>query len=422
MVSSEYFITSYTNQYTVNLYETSYGVSSTYIDNLFGSTFANTRVNMDSLSGTILGQGIDYFTDGNYEQAVKSFKQAAALSPQSNNAVSAYNYLGQAYLKLEDTDNAIKTYKEAIRLYPSDDTFYVALGDLYMQQDDLLEEATEMYEQAVAINSNDAECQYSLGQCYLQTGEFYKAEEKFSEVVRISPANASGYYGLGQVTRAEGDLTEAVFLLTRAQSVDKDFELAYLELGYTYADMEEFNKAEEQLSILESNGSNYTTKLTNYITQVTPPKLTTPILSLDGFSTDLGPGTEVSDLNSKLTDANKSKLFSMTVTFSKDMDASSVTSSKNWAISRATLRNNGGIYNYGLTPSAKEATISHTPAYVTFDEETDVATVYFRISQNEDADATIDPEHIVFKFAGVDAYGKAMDTSADEYAGFSGVA
>jgi hypothetical protein len=62
------------------------------------------------------------------------------------------------------------------------------------------------------------------------------------------------------------------------------------------------------------------------------------------------------------------------------------------------------------------------PAYVLFDEKTNTATVNFWISQNDNADATIDPRHIVFKFSGMDAYGKAMDTSADEYSGFSGIA
>ncbi|MDD3949869.1 MAG: hypothetical protein PHW59_01915, partial [Desulfobacterales bacterium] len=144
--------------------------------------------------------------------------------------------------------------------------------------------------------------------------------------------------------------------------------------------------------------------------------------SFDGFNTTLGPNTQVSRLSSSLTDANKSRLFSMTVTFSKDMDAASVVSSRNWTISRATIRNNGGVYNYGLPPLSSEASIPCNPAYVLFDDETNMATVYFRISQNQDADATMDPNHIVFKFSGVDAYGRAMDSAADEYSGFSGIA
>jgi hypothetical protein len=43
------------------------------------------------------------------------------------------------------------------------------------------------------------------------------------------------------------------------------------------------------------------------------------------------------------------------------------------------------------------------------------------ISQNDAGNATIDPQHIVFKFAGKDAYGKAMDLSADQFSGFSSI-
>jgi hypothetical protein len=144
-------------------------------------------------------------------------------------------------------------------------------------------------------------------------------------------------------------------------------------------------------------------------------------VSLNGFNTSAGPKTAVSALNATLTEAN-SNFFSMNIAFSKDMDEASVINPYNWKISRATIRDNGGVYNYGLTPSTKEAVILPKPANVTFNTDTNTATVYFKVSQNATADATIDPKHIVFKFAGVDAYGKAMDTSADEVSGFSCIA
>lgn len=395
-------------------------VSTDAINTLFTSTFANTQGNLDYLAGTILGQGIDYFQNGKYDLAVQAFKRSAALSPFSDNSAKAYDYIGKSFIKLDKTEEAIKTYQEAIRIYPTDDSFHMALGDIYLQED-MLEEAVEAYEAAVRINPNDAESQYSLGQCCLKTGELNKANERFNQVVRISPANASGYYGLGQAARASGDLNEAVSLLNKAIRVNKDFELAYLELGYAYADRGDFNRAEDQLAVLKRNDSGYQTNLEDYIARVTRPRITAA-LSFDGFNTTLGPNTRVSRLSSNLADANASRLFSMTVTFSKEMDPASVVGTGNWTISRATIRNNGGVYNYGLPPSPAEALISFNPAYVLFDDKTSMATVYFRISQNEDADATMDPNHIVFKFSGVDAYGKAMDPSADAYSGFSRIA
>ncbi len=417
---SENFITSYTNQYTVSLYTTNYGVSTDSINNLFTSTYARTQDRLDALSGTILVQGIDYFQDANYDQAIKSFKQAAALSPSSDNAAKAYGYIGQAYARLEETDKAINTYKEAIRLYPADDTFYIALGDIYLEED-MLEEATTAYRQAVNINSNNAESQYSLGQAYLNAGELDKANDRFSEIVRISPNSATGYYGLGQSARQDGDLENAVSQLTKAISVNKDFELAHLELGYAYADMGEFQKAQDVLATLEVKESTKTTDLENYITRVTQPRINM-VLSLNGFNTRLPAHTEIAKLSSTLQDANKSKLFSLSFTFSKEMDQASIINPYNWKISRATIQENGGVYNGGLIPPSTEATILPKPTYVTYDADSDKAIVYFRLYQNETADATIDPNHIVFKFSGIDAYSKSMDTSADEYSGFSKIA
>ena len=397
-----------------------WGVSSDAIDYLFSSTTANTQAKMDSLAGTVLGQAIDFFQAEKYDLAINAFKRAAALSPSSDNSSKAYEYMAQAYVKLEDTDKAIKTYQEAIRLYPTNDVFHKALGDIYLNEK-MPDEALKEYEAAVKLNANDAETRYSLGQSYITAGELDKANEQFTEVIRISPNSATGYYGLGHVARASGNLDDAVYQLTKAINVNKDFELAYVELGYTYADQGELQKADELVSFLEAKSSDKAITLSNYITQVAQPKIITA-LSPNGFSTSAGPKTNVSTLNSTLTEANKSKLFSMNIAFSKDMDKASIINPYNWKISRATIRDNGGVYNGGLTPSAKEAFILPKPTYVTYNTDTNTATVYFRVSQNATADATIDPQHIVFKFSGIDAYGKAMDIAADEFSGFSGIA
>jgi len=414
------FITSYTNQYTVSLYTNSYGISSDKIDYLFASTTANSQASLDALAGTLLGQGIDFFQADKYDQAINAFKRSAALSPFSDNAAKAYDYIGKAYLAQEKIDEAIKTYQEASRIYTQRDEFHMALGDIYLKEQ-MPEEALAEFEAAVKLNPDDAESRYSLGQSYLAAGELDEAREQFSAIVRLTSTSATGYYGLGQVARAEGDLEDAVSQLTRAISVNKDFELAYVELGYVYADRGDFQNAEDQLSILESKSSGKATTLENYIAQATQPEMIA-VLSPNGFSTSAGPKTRVSDLNTTLTQADKSKLFSLNIAFSKDMDEASMINPYNWKISRATIRENGGVYNYGLTPSVKETVISSKPAYVTFNKETNTATVNFWVSQNATADATIDPKHIVFKFSGVDTYGKAMDTSADEYSGFSGIA
>lgn len=401
------------------------GMSSvTSINDLFTSNITHSQTSLDSLANTALSQGIDFYQNGQYELAIKAFTESVGLSYGSDNSASAYDYMAKAYVNLGKTDEAIKTYKEAIYVYPLRDDFHLALGDLYTKESNN-DEALQEYKAAVRLDPTSADNRYSLGQSYLTAGEYSAAREQFAKVAQISPTSATGYYGLGQVARANGDYQGALLQLNRAISADKTFLNSYLELGKTYADMGNLTQANEQVSYLKAKGTTAATTaattLSTYISQVTPPEITSAT-SKDGFNAYLGPATDVSELSSNLSKANTSQLFSMTFTFSQTMDTSSVINSNNWTISRATIQNSGGTYNFGFTTSSTEAFISSKPAYVTYDANTNTATVYFRISQNANADATIDPGHIVFKFAGQDTYGKAMDTSSDQYSGFSGIA
>ncbi len=400
-----------------------YGISNSSIDALFGSTIANTQANLDARSGTVLGQGIDFYNAGKYDQAITAFKQAAALSPFSENSAKSYHYMGLTYLKQEKPEKAIKVFQEAIRIYPNRAEFHRALGDVYLQEDQQ-DEALKAYETAVKLDGQDAEARYTLGQSYLKAGELSKANEQFLKVTQLTPSSAAGFYGLGQVARAAGSYDEAIAQLKKAIGINRNFEIAYIELGKTYADMGDFTQAEGQMDMLKAKNSSKTTELELYITSAKKPRFLF-VQSPSGFPTSLGPKTAVSSLDgpeSALDRPGGKKLFSMSFAFSKDMDEKSVINPDHWSISRATLQASGGLYNGGLPPTRTEAFIAPKPAYVTYDSSKNIATVYFWISQNTAVDATIDPKHIVFQFRGLDTYGKSMDPSADQYAGFSGIA
>lgn len=396
------------------------GVPTEVIDYLFSSTAANSQANLDALAATLLGQGIDSFQKGDYGHAISAFKRSAALSPFSDNAAKSYDYMGKTYLKQGNTDEAIKVYQEAVRIYPVRDEFHLALGDIYLKKA-MPNDALREFEAAVKLDPGSVESRYSLGQSYLTSGRLDDAKEQFTRVVRLTPTSAAGYYGLGQAARLAGDYQEAVFQLNKAIQVNRNFEKAYVELGYTYADTGDFQKASEQTAVLSSRGSSQAATLETYISNVAQPKIIA-VLSPDGFNTAMGRATPVSALNSSLAVPGGSKLFSVNFAFSKDMDQASVLNRANWQITRASIRENRGVYNGGLTPPKTEALIRPTPVAVTYDTDTNMATVRFRVSQNAEANATIDPGHIVFKFYGQDASGKSMDASADEYSGFSSIA
>jgi len=391
-------------------------ISADFINGLFNS-IPYSQSQYDSLSNNALSRGIDLYTNQDYAGAVKEFRRAIGISPSSANASKAYDFMARGYLMDGNPDAAIKTYKEAIKTYPARDTFRVSLGDIYYKQG-LLPEAEAEYTAAVKLNSGSTESHYGLGQIYLNTGKYNAAEAEFKKVVSLSPFSTIGYYGLGQTYRKTGDYQGAIAQLEKATTLDRSFDNGLLELGSTYADMGDLDSANSMLDTLSAQNSVASNNLKNYIYETTAPKFLA-VYSTNGFNDSRGPGSFVSSLDSTLQAGRAEKSFTTRFVFTKDMDPASIQNPLNWTICRASGVNAGGAYNWGKSIPATETSINAIPASVLYDSEAFAADVTFKVVQNAKGDATIDPSHIMFKFSGKDAYGKAMALTADEYSGIS---
>ena len=388
-------------------------VGSDTIDALF-SAISPQQDQYDSLANNALSRGTGFYQQGNYEGAVKEFQRSIGLSPHSSYTQNAYDYMVQSLLKLNRTDDAIKAYRQAINLDPTNDSYYVNLGNIYFSLG-RYNEAKSEYNEAVKINPTSTLNWYSLGQASMQTGNYAGAEEAFKTVNAYSPGEAT--FALGQIYHLMGRYDDAVTELKSAISVNKDFGYAYFELGYVYADRKEFKEAQEQVSILSSIDQSMALQLSSYIYQQKSPQI------LAAYTTDFtgtgAPGTKVSDLDPLLAEPNASVFFTMHFIFSKAMDASTVASPAYWSITKADGQNRGGVYNWGLPLAPTEVSISPIPVSVVYHQNSQTADVVFQVTQNASGNATLDPSHLVFKFQGLDVYGKAMDPAADEYSRIS---
>ncbi len=372
---------------------------------------------MDQLSNTALASGIDKYQQGDYKGAVTAFKQSISLSPNSQYASQAATYMAQAYLKQNDSADAIKAYQQAIKINPQDSDSMACLGQLYFATGDY-SDAAKTYKQAIKIDPSGVN-HFSLGQAYLNMGRYSDAENEFKTVINLEPDSEDGYYGLGQLYSKEKDYSDAATQYQKAVSVDPNFWEGYFELGCTYADMGNQDKAQEIYDKLEANDPDYANQLNQYMFKVEKPQIAFSLAS-STFACYAPFRTKVSVLSSYLANANASTDFTMVFQFNKPMDMSSVENRFNWSIGRASGAGAGGSYNYGLHVPSTEVNVSSIPLRVIYDPQTLQATVTFAVNQNAAADGTIDPSHIVFTFSGTDQNGIAMDPTANQYDGFSG--
>jgi hypothetical protein len=192
-------------------------------------------------------------------------------------------------------------------------------------------------------------------------------------------------------------------------------------MGYSYADLGDMENAQKIVDYLEkAEQADLADTLSRYMYKVDPPKMLFA-LSSSSFPFPMGRGTSLVALNSYLVNPNASKTLSITIQFDKQMDRDSIENPVNWQISRATGQGPGQAYNFGLPISSNEVKLSPIPSAVTWDADTLTATVFFTVTQNATADATIDPAHIEFRFSGKDIYGLKMNPKFDQFSGFSGV-
>ena len=370
----------------------------------------------ESLAGGALVRGIDAYTAKDYSTAIREFRRSIALFPNSDNARNAFEYLATAQVKNGKTAEAVTTYKQAIKAFPTDDSLNLKLGNLYFSEG-RYSEALEQYSTAVKKNPAESQNFYSLGQGYLALGRYGEAEEQFKKVIQLSPQDSGGYYALGQTYRMAGKYDEAEDQLDKALTLKKDFSYAHFELGMVFAEQQEIDKANDELDILEEDAPELVSELQSKILEKTPPQFLAAYAANINLASK--PGTLVSSLDASLATPLTTKTFTVDFVFDKEMDPASVQNTANWSISRSNSMNTGGLYNWGIETPTTEVSIAPMPLSVTYRQDLATATVTFAITQNSTGDGTIDLSHIVFKFKGVDVDGNSMDTSRDEYSGFS---
>jgi tetratricopeptide (TPR) repeat protein len=375
---------------------------------------------MESSANSALAAGISAYQRENYTAAIQQFRASIGMAPHLPQAVDTAHYMASAYLKQGNTEGAIKAYEEAINLDPSRDDSYIKLGNLYYSSE-RYDEAEEAYAKAVKANPQSTANRFSLGQAQIKLGHYRDAEDQFRTIERLAPRKVTGSYGLGLTYSAEDRYEEAVAQFQKAVDIDDEFYDGWLEMGYAYADMGNMDKAQEVFEQLEDPAPELADLLTRYMYKVDTPKFATALSDSD-FPYTLPPKTLVAGLDSYLVHADNSKTFKMIFQFDKEMDRESVEDRFNWSIKRSTSSEPGGAYNFGLPLPDTEVKPPSYPDYVYYDAKNLRATVYFKITQNSDANGTIDPTHLVFKFSGEDKFGLKMDQKADEFSGFSGIA
>lgn len=161
----------------------------------YPDTLANSWNNLGLLAGR----------EGQTADAIKYFKEALRLNPDH---LIAINNLGSAYRQAKRWNEALTTYEHALQLSPSDADANYGIGMVYAQRDDTAR-AFDYLQLALKARPAYPEALNNLGILYLRTERRDEAIAQFEECVRVAPDFDQSYLNLARVHAIEGDMEQA---------------------------------------------------------------------------------------------------------------------------------------------------------------------------------------------------------------------
>jgi len=185
------------------------------------------------------GLGNVYFGRGEYDEAIRHYKEALRIKPDY---VKPLNDLGLALFQQGQWAEAEAYFREAVRVMPDFPGTYNNLGLLYTRKGKF-KEARDFFEEAIKISPSYAEAYNHLGIVLMNMGKTDEAVKSYEKALAIKPYYAEARNNLGNVLAQRGQWRQAIVYYRRALQDNPDFAGAYNNLGTAFAGLEEWPEA-----------------------------------------------------------------------------------------------------------------------------------------------------------------------------------
>ncbi|MFN7922794.1 MAG: tetratricopeptide repeat protein [Bryobacteraceae bacterium] len=138
--------------------------------------------------------------------------------------------LAEAYAVTGQRDQAIESYRDALRVNPKSVPAMRNLGEL-LRESGKIAESVEMLERARSMDPENSSVQHALGLTYRAAGRVGDARAAFEQAVRSDPDHAEAHNALGGALMESGNVAAAVTELREALRHKPDLAAARSNLG-----------------------------------------------------------------------------------------------------------------------------------------------------------------------------------------------
>lgn len=199
-----------------------------------------------------LGMGTAYATKGLLDEAIREYKESVRLAPYYPDS---FYGLGLAYykkgvgmadktlsVKKELIAEAIRQYRKALEIVPIRMDIRNSLAILYEEQG-MLEEAIKENSEILRYRPADFDALIQLGLIYFQKGLYEDALLQYKRALSIAPESAASYNNIGMVYAVTGQTGEAESWFKKGLVREPESAETYYNLGFLYQNVSRLDEA-----------------------------------------------------------------------------------------------------------------------------------------------------------------------------------
>ena len=179
-------------------------------------------------------QGLQYFSKGAFEKALRVFERSLEVSPDQSEIVGKQI---ECLIQLDQILEAEEITRKELTRSPHNEIMLNYLGHILMLQDKT-KEAAESFQEAVSSAGINPLSHYNLATAELKLQNWDNAEQALSKVLDFDPKNIDAIRGMGLVNSEKGNFLLARKFLLQATNLNPQHADSWYDLGNACMDLE----------------------------------------------------------------------------------------------------------------------------------------------------------------------------------------
>lgn len=179
--------------------------------------------------------GFAHSSHGNLDEMFRCWEKCRQLRP---NRADIYDQLGRYSNQIEEYDDAISYWQQAVQIDAKYPGVHQRIGNAYLSLGKL-KEAEGALERELSIFPRDDQTRYLLGEVQFQLERFEASKQNYLKAVAVNPKHANSYYGLVKVCARLGQTDDLAKYSKRFQELEDAASRADKEFRRSFDDLQE---------------------------------------------------------------------------------------------------------------------------------------------------------------------------------------